>query len=163
MNLDILKTHSAFQQQLRASAGGCARNRPAAEERADATVGERQEPQGFGMPRALRDLIPREANVVPSPGRWANPVGSNRPLCLPSHWGLWGASRASDGLCWEDWGSGWGTLVPVPPPPAPGQLSPFPAAPAPQRDKGQTPWCALGAAGDMLLLAGNSDLGCDFL
>lgn len=117
MNLDILKTHSAFQQQLRASAGGCARNRPAAEERADATVGERQEPQGFGMPRALRDLIPREANVIPSPGRWANPVGSNRPLCLPSHWGLWGASRASDGLCWEDWGSGWANLVPVPPPP----------------------------------------------
>lgn len=117
MNLDILKTHSAFQQQLWASAGGCARNRPAAEERADATVGERQEPQGFGMPRALRDLIPREANVVPSPGRWANPVGSNRPLCLPSHWGLWGASRASDGLCWEDWGSGWANLVPVPPPP----------------------------------------------
>lgn len=83
MNLDVLKTHSAFQQQLGASAGGCARNRPAAEERADAAVGERQEPQGFGMPRALRDLIPREANVVPSPGRWANPAGSNHPLSLP--------------------------------------------------------------------------------
>lgn len=121
MNLDVLKTHSAFQQQLGASAGGCARNRPAAEERADAAVGERQEPQGFGMPRALRDLIPREANVVPSPGRWANPAGSNHPLSLPvPPTGVYGGpagpvmacaggTGGQDGGPWFLWHPPWGS------------------------------------------------------
>lgn len=70
MNLDVLKTHSAFQEQVRASARGCARNWPAGEERADAAAGGWgwgwQEPEALGGSGALQDLTPWEANVVPS-------------------------------------------------------------------------------------------------
>lgn len=162
MNLDVLKTHLAFQQQVRASAEGCARNRPA---------GERNElmlRQGNG--RSRRDLACRRHRGTSRPGKpvaypsWEGGQtqrGPTAPLPFPSLPPGVYAGPAGPGPCAAGTrGAGRGTLVTVAPP---GQLSPFPAALAPEQDTGQTPWCALGAAGNTLLLAGNSDLGHNFL
>lgn len=56
MNLDVLKTHLAFQQQVRANPGGRARNRPAGEGRADAMMGDA---------RSRRDLAAGTAGPHP--------------------------------------------------------------------------------------------------
>ena len=91
-----------------------------------------------------------------------NQRGPTAPLSLPfpRTGGLRGAQQDQVPVLWGLRGQDGGPSLLWPPP---GQLCPLPAAPAPQQDTGQTPWCALGAAGDMLLLAGNSDLGRDFL
>lgn len=147
MNLDVLKTHLAFQQQVGASTGGCARNR----------LMPRR-----GNGRSRRDSAccghcgtsPHGKPEVSPPGEGGQtPRGPTAPFpSLPP--GVYMGPPGPGPCAAGTGGAGEGTLVAVCPPE---QLSPFPAAPAPRQDTGQTRRCALGAGGDTLLLAANSD------